>query len=283
MIDGMRSKIGLLDHAGTLAQTFAYEPFGRAESSGTTDHVRYQFTGRERDADWLYYYRARYYNPRLGRFLQPDPLGRAGGVNPYAYAANNPLSFIDPSGLRTYTVHGCCQTVESRGRWAAFSNDLTSGDPDVRLVEWSSRIFFDVFPSTKTPSDALLDRIVRDLANQPLAPGEKMNLIGHSAGGIIVNNVANAMRARGIPVDNLIMMGTPLFPGTINASMPSDVRITNFDDKYDALSTTKPGPNVTNIQVVNQRADGTFDATIAHSGYMTNPIVINTIRNVIAK
>src|SRR5205823_2676711 len=87
-----------------------------------------------------------------------------------------------------------------------------------------------VVPSTKAASDALVDQIIRDLEGQPLTPGEKLSLVGHSAGGIIVNNVANAMRARGIPVGNLIMIGTPLFPGSLNAAMPSDVPITNVDD-----------------------------------------------------
>jgi RHS repeat-associated protein len=283
MIDGTRTTIGLVDPAGTVIQTFTYEPFGLTETSGAPDRTRYQFTGRERDADWLYYYRARYYNPRLMRFLQPDPLGRAGGANPYAYAANNPLSFIDPSGLRTYVAHGCCQNAESLNGWQDFTRGLIPGDPDVRFFRWSSRIFFDVIPSTKSPSDDLLEKILRDLETQPLSPGEKLNIIGHSAGGIIANNVANGLRAKGLPVDNLIMLGTPLFPGTINARMPSDVSITNFNDPHDLLSTIKHGPNVTNIEVVHRNASGGFDAATAHRGYTTNSTVINTIRNIIAK
>ena len=283
MLDGTRSTIGIVDNAGTLVQTLAYEPFGRAETSGPPDRVRYQFTGRERDTDWLYYYRARYYHPGLARFLQPDALGRAGGVNPYAYAANNPLSFLDPSGLRTYAAHGCCQSGDSLEAWDRFGRTLGLADPDVRVFQWSSRLFFDVIPSTKTPTEALLDTILRDLEDAPLAPGEKLNLVGHSAGGIIVNNVANALRVRGIAVDNLIMIGTPLFPGSLHAALPADVPITNFDDTHDTLSTSKHGPNVTNIELTQQNAAGTFDALTSHTAYMTNPIVINTIRRLIAR
>ena len=283
MLDGTRSTIGVVDAAGSIAQTFAYEPFGRAETSDAPDRVRYQFTGRERDTDWLYYYRARYYNPRLARFLQPDPLGRAGGANPYAYAANNPLSFIDPSGLRTYAAHGCCQSAESLEKWGPFTTALRDADPDVRMFTWSGMIFFNVFPSTTIPSEALLETILRDLDAQPLAPGEKLNLIGHSAGGIIVNNVANALRARGIRVDNLIMLGTPLYPDIFNAAIPSDMPITNFHDIYDPLSTSTHGPNVTNIDGVHRNVNGTFDAITSHTSYITDPVIINTIKNIIAK
>jgi RHS repeat-associated protein len=47
----------------------------------------------------LYYYRARMYSPELGRFLQPDPIGYADGMNVYVYCGNNPINWIDPWGL----------------------------------------------------------------------------------------------------------------------------------------------------------------------------------------
>ena len=72
----------------------------RAET-GTSDNTR-KFTGKEFDADSkLYYYGARYYDPYIGRFTQRDPI--ADGVNWYAYTYNNPLKFVDPTGLRGLT------------------------------------------------------------------------------------------------------------------------------------------------------------------------------------
>ena len=58
------------------------------------------YTGREFDAEsGLYYYRARYYDPAIGRFLSEDPIGfDEGGVNLYLYASNNPVRYVDYFG-----------------------------------------------------------------------------------------------------------------------------------------------------------------------------------------
>jgi RHS repeat-associated protein len=52
----------------------------------------------------LYYDRARMYFPAWGRFLQPDPIGYAGGSNLYAYVSNDPLNATDPSGRWIVTL-----------------------------------------------------------------------------------------------------------------------------------------------------------------------------------
>jgi RHS repeat-associated protein len=54
----------------------------------------------------LYYYRARYYDPAIGRFLNEDPSGFNGGLNFYSYSGNSPSNFIDPSGLDYTTSYG---------------------------------------------------------------------------------------------------------------------------------------------------------------------------------
>jgi len=98
--DNLQSVLGLSGHDGTVLQTIAYDPFGNKISSGSATNDTLFFTGREQDPDTgLYYYRARYYDPTLGRFLTQDPKGLAAGVNFYAYANNNPINANDPYGL----------------------------------------------------------------------------------------------------------------------------------------------------------------------------------------
>lgn len=75
-----------------------YDAWGNLELGA--DQPGYAFTGREWDPETgLYYYRARYYDPRIGRFISEDPIGFLGGWNFYAYVENQPTRFSDPSGL----------------------------------------------------------------------------------------------------------------------------------------------------------------------------------------
>jgi hypothetical protein len=54
----------------------------------------------------MWHYRARIYSPTLGRFLQTDPIGYGDGMNMYAYVGGDPVNFVDPLGLCTYTFTG---------------------------------------------------------------------------------------------------------------------------------------------------------------------------------
>ena len=60
----------------------------------------------EDEATGLYYNDHRWYDPDTGRYLSPDPLGLRGGPNPYAYAGNDPLTRVDPSGLLLFAFDG---------------------------------------------------------------------------------------------------------------------------------------------------------------------------------
>ncbi len=100
LVDGLRSTLALADTSGTVQTQYTFEPFGTTTASGVTTTNAMQFTGRENDGTGLYAYRARFYSPALQRFISEDPLDVAGGLNVFAYAANAPTVYTDPSGLK---------------------------------------------------------------------------------------------------------------------------------------------------------------------------------------
>ena len=100
--DALGSTIALVDASGNIATAYSYDPFGNTTSAELVSSNPSQYTGRENEGNGLYFYRARYYSPLLGRFINEDPLGFTGGdFDLYKYAADNPVNFIDPSGLTT--------------------------------------------------------------------------------------------------------------------------------------------------------------------------------------
>ncbi len=98
--DALGSTIALGDNTGTLQTQYTYEPFGYATQAGQANLNSYKYTGREDDGSGLSYYRARYYHPRLQRFIAEDPIGFAGGdINIYVYVGNDPILKVDTLGL----------------------------------------------------------------------------------------------------------------------------------------------------------------------------------------
>jgi RHS repeat-associated protein len=100
IVDGLGSIRQIVDRNGNSLNQYRYTAFGKMKQVQGGSGNTYMFTGREWDADaGLYYYRARWYDPDVGRFLAKDPIGfRGGQVDLYGYCLNDPLNLIDPEG-----------------------------------------------------------------------------------------------------------------------------------------------------------------------------------------
>ena len=99
--DGLGSVTSLSNGLGALANTYTFDSYGKLNTSTGTIINPFQYTGRESDQETgLYYYRARYYDPGVGRFISEDPIVFVGsGTNFYAYVFNSPVALFDPSGF----------------------------------------------------------------------------------------------------------------------------------------------------------------------------------------
>jgi RHS repeat-associated protein len=98
--DHLGTTRALTDASGSLTSTLNYDSFGNVTSGSAPS--RYTYTGREADSDTgLMFYRARWYDPQVGRFINEDPIELRGGTNFYTYVNNNPVNSSDPLGLFT--------------------------------------------------------------------------------------------------------------------------------------------------------------------------------------
>ncbi|EIC30148.1 RHS repeat-associated core domain-containing protein [Methylomicrobium album] len=95
--DHQGSLVATANAAGTGTALYRYGPYGEPDQ---TTGLRFRYTGQQLLGPLnLYYYKARFYSPALGRFLQTDPVGYQDGLNRYVYVGNNPFNRNDPNGL----------------------------------------------------------------------------------------------------------------------------------------------------------------------------------------
>jgi RHS repeat-associated protein len=143
--DHLGSTTALTNANGAVVERETYDAYGNNAGSSLT---RYSYTGRERDSvSGLMYYRARWYDAQVGRFVSEDPIGLAGGINQFAYVEDNPQNRVDPSGLYDVDVHyyltyhlamrtGCFTDQEAR---AIAEGDQRSDEDDDKRPAWGKK------------------------------------------------------------------------------------------------------------------------------------------------
>jgi RHS repeat-associated protein len=100
------STVAITDASGNVTDRVQYSAYGMITLRGGTNDTPFLYNGRYgvmTDPNGLLYMRARYYNPYLCRFINPDPVGFGAGLNWYCYADGNPISNLDPFGLWSWT------------------------------------------------------------------------------------------------------------------------------------------------------------------------------------
>lgn len=217
----------------------------------TTDTNPFRYSGEYFDSETgNIYLRARYYDPATSRMLSEDTYWNTNNMiygdkeykdgeikvpdinaimqssNLYVYVLNNPIRYTDPTGLRTYVLNGI-----NNGKAEGVPEDIEKfgqelrdrGVEDVRTVgvyngtgifSGAGQAIMEMLNNGQY-ADAVAQQILNDLANDPLADGEQLNIIGYSGGGQIALNVDEKLSGKAT-ISNTLLIGAPVMEATLN-------------------------------------------------------------------
>lgn len=224
--DHIGSPIAATNDAGRVVWQGRFSPYGEwlpdRARAGPTDaaDIRLRLPGQYHDPEsGLHYNLHRYYDPQMGRYLTPDPMGLRAGPNSYLYAAGNPLSYSDPTGLLLFAFDGTWNAPDDQSNVFNFnrlysrqSEESTSSTRDywnyvpgigVRADGSRSRLEGAIAGDWRASVDLQLERFFR--ATEGLQPGEQLfiDVVGFSRGGtqalVFGQEIARALREGRVP------------------------------------------------------------------------------------
>jgi RHS repeat-associated protein len=165
--DGLGSITSLSNGSGALAQTYAFSSFGKLTSSSGSLVNPFQYTAREFDTETnLYFYRARYYDPTAGRFLNEDSIRFDAGTNFYSYVGNDATAWADPYGYQ--------KCKKSCGLKTAPEYDAAGSVPGGTAFHWKAEFLND---ATHDPKCCEVRQYISwDRGAPPNNPGFPRNL-----------------------------------------------------------------------------------------------------------
>ena len=99
VVDGLGSVTEVTNASGTVQNAYLYDAWGQTKTQTGSLTNPFTYTAREQAEASTLYYRARYYQPAVGRFVSEDPIALRGGLNLYAYVLSSPADDSDPAGL----------------------------------------------------------------------------------------------------------------------------------------------------------------------------------------
>lgn len=203
------STVALTDDNGNIRDRFEYSLYATLTYSVGADETPFLFNGQYGvmcDPNGLLYMQARYYDPYLCRFLNPDPSGFSAGLNFYAYANGNPADNVDPSGLQIPSPLTANYGWQNMGQWG---------------------------------SDAQYDQMVQNGAWEATA------MEGSVLGGVAVGAGGAAIVTVSAPAAYTVLVGAGLTPATASATVTTTLYVGGLGGglltTYNAINSAEEG------------------------------------------
>ena len=243
LYDALGSTLAITDGSESTQETYLYDAWGNLLTSSTLEPPFLYVGELGYYADWIegvvldYYVRDRTCDPAMARWLSEDPIGLTRGANLYEYVANNPTSFVDPSGLILAAVDGTGSRLFREGlewdfdwwnrRWRLVpSDDGPAGRTRFRRNLSHTRNFWEDYRSGVArfwdgPNSsvngvrgemiaihtAVLNWVCRRWCRDRSQP---IDMVGHSRGGYVVMEVARTLKTRGCCCDRVWFRPVPV-------------------------------------------------------------------------
>ena len=252
-------------------------------------------------------YKYRMLDPRLGRWMSRDPIaGSYPSMSPYCYVGNMPTIAIDPDGKRIYFIGGAGNDNSGWNYISRWINIFSKNFMEVKRLNASHGSSGDmIFSSSKrdkawdteveyasqatgqdvtNPNNTIIkkrvaltdatiqkavDEIMADLDANPLGDGETLDLMGYSYGSVAQAHIALALADRGIKVDNLVLVGSPISDNSnlMNALLSNEniVNVLRYDIPGDEFS--NPSSSIDMMQgMVQSSSDSSPHFDLARPG-----------------
>ena len=253
--DHLGSSSYITGNDGKVSQHTEYIAFGEIlfDEHNTEHTMPYLFNGKELDSETgLYYYGARYYDPRVSLWLNVDPLTeKYPHVSPYTYSLNNPINLIDPTGMKP-------EDPPAKRILAVFYHGGPTGDGQIRPSTKGTGGAGDRFNATaayaKSKGLDFKGAVIspsftqnagvetgKDFINKNYKEGDVVIIYGYSYGGDNAVNLAEEIS--NIPINTMIIVDSsdgPFQGLTVDTSIPDnvDTAFNFFQENYSGASSS---------------------------------------------